>query len=424
MSSVFTQQIRVVMRGLRANRNKAQATATMPRLIRLLLTAIAIASPALAQRDIGTIEVLADNRTIPVRVSGATPELNSLAIQAFGSHGRYHLVASGFVYDMRFSPAGAGQVRVDISRGFGGAAVASEVATGQSLRSAFFAAADLAVARTNGLGLRGFFSSRLVFIGERTGHKEVYTSDLFFGDVKQVTHDRAIAMTPRWSPDGEKIIYTSFFKSGAPDIFVIDLATYQRTTFVSFKGTNSGAHFSPDGRQVAMVLSGEGEPEIYVSNAFGRGVSRRTHSDEVKASPCWSPDGSRLVFAMEPGPQLYVMPASGGQPQRVSYGTGSTYCAEPDWSRTSPDKIAFTMRSQGSYQIGVLEVSKRQGKLVSKAPFDGIEPSWLPDGRHVVYTARGSSTSRICILDAETGLSTPVSPASFGPTFQASVWSR
>jgi TolB protein len=395
----------------------------MQRFTGFLLLALTLASPALAQRDIGDISVSANDHTLPVRVSGSTQELNALAIQAFKSHGRYHVVASGFIYDIRFAPAGAGQVSVDIQRGFGGGSVASEVASGATTREALFAAADIAVAKTNGLGLRGYFTSKLVFIGERTGHQEVYTSDLFFGDVRQITHDRAISMTPRWSPDGEKIIYTSYFRGDFPDIYQIDVGDYQRTTFVSFKGTNIGAHYSPDGRQVAMILSGEGEPEIYVSNAQGRGVSRRTHSDLTKASPCWSPDGSRLIFAMEPGPQLYVMSASGGTPQRVTLGT-SRYCAEPDWSRTSPDKVAFTMKTGDGYQIGVLSLSKGEFHQVSKAPFDGIEPSWLPDGRHVVYTARDRQTSRVCILDTESGNSVAISPASFGPTLQASVWAR
>jgi TolB protein len=396
----------------------------MQRLSNAFLVALSIATPALAQRDIGTVEVTADNRTIPVRVAGATQELNSLAQQAFGSNGRYHVVASGFIYDIRFAPAGPNQVRVDVSRGFGGGTVASEVATGSTEREALLAAADIAVAKTNGLGLRGYFTSKLVFVGERTGHSEIYTSDLFFGDVRQITHDRAIAMTPRWSPDGEKIIYTSFFRSGFPDIFEIDLGTYQRTTFVSFKGTNSGARFSPDGRQVAMVLSGEGDTEIYVSNAYGRGVSRRTHWDYTKASPCWSPDGSRIIFAAgNPAPQLYVISSSGGAPQRVTFNT-SNFCAEPDWSRTSPNKVAFTMKVGGNYQIGVLDLSSRHGEQVSKAPFDGVEPSWLPDGRHLVYTARTSRSSRVCILDTETGKSTPISPLSFGSTLQANVWYR
>jgi TolB protein len=219
------------------------------------------------------------------------------------------------------------------------------------------------------------------------------------------------------------LVYTSFFKSGFPDIFQIDLSTYQRNTLVGFKGTNSGARYSPNGQQIAMVLSGEGTPEIYVSNAQGRQVARKTRSDAVKSSPCFSPDGSRLVFAMEPGPQLYVMSAAGGAATRISSGI-SGYCAEPDWSRADPNKIAFTMRVGRNYQIGVLDVSKRTGAQASKAQFDGIEPCWLPDGRHLVYTARTAAASRICILDTLTGKSVPVSPMSFGTVMQANVWAR
>jgi TolB protein len=384
-----------------------------------LILALA-AAPLYAQRDIGTVDVYADGKTIPVRVSGS-PELNDLAVRAFNSHGRYRLVESGFIYDIRFAPAGMSQVQVDVTRGPEGTPFFSTVVGGTSERNALLRAADAAVVRTNGLGLRGFFASKIVFIGERTGHKEVYIGDLFFGGVSQITNDRAIAMTPRWSPDGEKVIYTSYYHSGFPDIFLIDLSGYERTTFASFRGTNTGAHFSPDGRQVAMVLTGEGTPEIYVSNAEGRAVSRRTHYDAAKSSPCWSPDGTRIVFASEPGPQLYIIPASGGSPRRITHNI-SRYCAEPDWSRADPNKIAFTFWVGGRYQIAVYDASTGESEQVSHAPFDGIEPSWLPDGRHLVYTARTAYDSRLCILDTETGKSTPISPSSFGPTQQGSVW--
>jgi TolB protein len=395
----------------------------MKKILRLslLLLALVVAGSLRAQRDIGTVEVLAENKTLPVRVSANTPELNQLALQAFGTHGRYRLVASGFAFDIKFSAVTPTQVRVDIVRSPSGTAVTSEVVTGSSPRNALLRAADVAVAKTNGLGLRGFFASKLAFINERTGKKEIYTGDLMFGEVKQITRDNSITLSPRWSPDGTRLIYTSYYKSGFPDIFTIDLRSFQRTTFVSFKGTNSGARFSPTGSQVAMVLSGEGTPEIYVSNAQGRGVARKTRSDAVKSSPCFSPDGTRLVFAGEPGPQLYTMPVNGGAPTRLTSGI-SSYCAEPDWSRGNPNRIAFTIRVGRNFQIAVYDFSKRASEQVSKAPFDGVEPNWLPDGRHLVYTARTSTTSRVCILDIETGKSTPISPTSFGSTLQANVW--
>jgi TolB protein len=397
----------------------------MQKILRFLLLLAAASASMLARADVGYwtgFDVRSEKDRIPVRVTASNSELNALAFHAFEAHGRYRVNSPSPAYDIKFTLVGATQVRVDIEKNPGNTQVASEIVTGTSARNALLKAADVAVVKTNGMGLRGFFASELAFIGERTGHREVYTSDLFFGSARQITHDNADALTPRWSPDGSRLLYTSYYKSGFPDIFQIDLGSYQRTTFASFKGTNIGAHFSPNGQQVAMVLSGTGSTEIWTTNAYGRGPVRRTNSDAVKSSPCFSPDGSRIVFAMEPGPQLYVMSASGGSVTRVTSGVG-TYCAEPDWSRVDPNKIAFTVRAGGRYQIAVLDLSTRKSEIVSEAPFDAVEPSWLADGRHLVYTARDRSSSVICILDTVSHQSHPVS-ARFGPVEQASVLYR
>ncbi|HWA09643.1 MAG TPA: biopolymer transporter Tol [Opitutaceae bacterium] len=386
----------------------------------LLLGLLLPALRAQGVRDIGAVVVNNDSKTLPVRVSANTPELNALANQAFRAHGRYRLAGSGpYVYDIKFTLVGAQQVRVDVTRGSAGA-VLSETVSGTSARNALLRAADLAVERTNGLGLKGFFTARLAFISERTGKPEIYTSDLFCGEVKQITRDNAFALTPRWSPDGTRIIYTSYYGSGFPDIYLIDLASMRRDVFMRVKGTNQGARFSPNGRQVAMVLSGTGTPEIYISDTLGHGLARKTQSDAVKSSPCFSPDGSRLVFSSEPGPQLYIMPVGGGGMQRVTAGI-SNYCAEPDWSRADPNKIAFTCRV-GSYQVAVLDLASGRSAQVSHAPFDAQEPAWLADGRHLIYTARDRRSSVLCILDTETGASMPISQGLGSSCLQASVW--
>jgi TolB protein len=357
-------------------------------------------------RRLGVVEVPVDKETIAIRVSSNVPDLNALAQIAFRAHGRYRVVGSDQQYDLRFTSLGGNSVRVDILRGRETAPAFSETVTGTSPRNALLRAADVAVAKTNGLNLRGFFTARLAFVGESSGKSEVYTCDLFGTDLKRITNDRAHVLSPRWSPDGSRILYTSFLRN-FPDIYEINLNTFQRTVFADYRGTNSGARFSPDGRQVAMVLTtGAGTPEIWVRNAAGGTPVRKTHLDSAKSSPCWSPDGSQIVFAMEPGPQLWVMSAAGGSPRRLA--TGYSYSAEPDWSRTDRNKIACTVRS-GGYQIAVYDLSSGKTEVVSKAPFDGIEPSWLADGRHLVYTARDRRTSVLCILDTVTGKSTPIS---------------
>jgi TolB protein len=196
---------------------------------------------------------------------------------------------------------------------------------------------------------------------------------------------------------------------------VLELNNRRISLLASFKGTNSGGRYSPNGSQVAMVLSGEGNAEVYVGNAQGRQIRRLTNNQAVEASPAWSPDGSRLLFVSDSagGPQLYMMSAGGGTPTRLATNI-SGYCAEPDWSAGNPNMIAFTAKMGGSYQIGVHDLAARKSKIVTKAPTDAIEAVWLADGRHIVCTFRGANTRSLYLVDTESSKATRLSPTGFG----------
>jgi TolB protein len=130
-----------------------------------------------------------------------------------------------------FHRPGANQVQVVVAKGE--TTVASKVFSGTSLRNALFRAADFAVESTS--DLKGFFASKLAFIVDKGGKMEVHTGDLFFGEVRQITRDNSQALKPRLSPDGTKLLYTSYFRTHSPDIYLIDLNSLQRTTFVSLR---------------------------------------------------------------------------------------------------------------------------------------------------------------------------------------------
>ena len=375
-------------------------------------------TPLFAQRDLGDVLVQGDTTTIPITVSSPAPELQNLALTAFNVHGRYRLVASGGAFTLNFAPAGGNSVSLTITKGSLGTPVASETVTGTSLRNALLRAADVAVMKTS--GLRGFFAGKLAFVGERTGKTEIYTSDLFFGDVLRWTGDGRQILGPRWAPDGSKIVFTSY-RTSFPDIYVLEMANRRISLLASFKGTNSGGRYSPDGSRVAMVLSGEGNPEIYVGSAQGRQIRRLTNTPSIEASPTWSPDGSRLLFVSDAagGPQLYLMAASGGNMTRL--GTNiSRYCAEPDWSLADPNKIVFTAGVGKGYQVAIFDLASGVSKIVSRAPTDAIEPTWLADGRHVVCTFRAANTRSLYLLDTESGKATRLSPVSLGSASSAS----
>ena len=382
------------------------------------LLGLALAAPLFAQRDIGVVDVAADISVIALTISSSSPDLQNLALTAFNTHGRYRLVASGGAYTVDFAPAGANQVVLTITKGSAGTPVHSQTVSGTSQRNALLRAADIAVAKTS--GLRGYFAGKLAFVGERTGKSEVYTSDLFFGEMLKWTSDGRQVLGPRWAPDGSKIVFTSY-RTSFPEIYVLELNNRRISLLASFKGTNSGGRYSPDGSRVAMVLSGEGNPEVYVGNAQGRQIRRLTNTPSVEASPTWSPDGSRVLFVSDSagGPQLYVMPSTGGAMTRLATNI-SKYCAEPDWSTAEPDKIVFTAGVGKGYQIGVFELGSKTSKIVSKAPTDAIEPVWLADGRHVICTFRAANTRSLYILDTESGKATRLSPTALGNASSAS----
>lgn len=382
------------------------------------LLGLALAATAFAQRDIGTVEVQGDpNKTIAVSVSSSSAELQNLALLAFGAHGAYRVVPGGSgAFAFTFAPAGANQVTVTISKG--GSNIHSETVTGTSTRNALLKAADVAVSRTS--GLRGIFTGKLAFVAEHGGQQTIMTGDLFGGEIQSHPVQGKQIVGPRWAPDGSKIIFTSY-KTGFPDIYVLDLRARQLNVFASFKGTNSGGRYSPDGSRVAMVLSGEGNPEIYVGNPSGRQIKRLTNSQSVEASPSWSPDGGRLVFTSDVagGPQLFVMSVSGGTMSRL--GTNiSKYCAEPDWCPADPKKIIFTAGVGRGYQSALYDFSAGASKIVTKAPMDAIEPVWTADGRHIVCTFRTATSKGLYLVDTESGKSVRISPSALGNAGNAS----
>ena len=152
---------------------------------------------------------------------------------------------------------------------------------------------------------------------------------------------------------------------------MIDLASGARNRIVNFPGTNSGAAFSPDGGRIALSVSKDGNPELYVVSAGGGGARRLTHSHGAESSPSWSPNGDELVFAYDDGMArsfIGFRPAA-ARPQQLD--TGHGYCTEPNWS---PDgkKIAFNIRGGGSFQVAVLDLNGGGTRVLSSRRESGL----------------------------------------------------
>jgi TolB protein len=246
-------------------------------------------------------------------------------------------------------------------------------------------------------GRKGIASSRIAMVGSRSGRKELYICDADGGRLTQLTQDRSVSVAPKWGPAGKKLIYTAYLKR-FPDLFMIDLASGRRTCIANFPGLNTGGAISPNGREVALILSKDGNPELYVMRIGGGNPTRLTRTlQAAEASPSWSPDGKRIVFVSDRSgrPQLYIVGRSGGEPKRVS-GRGSENVA-PDWGNNG--LIAYSSRTGGRYELAVMDPERGVVQEVVQDGADYEDPSWAPDGRHIACTRTANHRAKVYILD-------------------------
>jgi serine/threonine protein kinase len=156
---------------------------------------------------------------------------------------------------------------------------------------------------------------------------------------------------------------------------------------------------SPDGRAIAFVASSSGAvPSLFVRE-MGSVTPRQLEGTEGASTPFWSPDSRSIGFFA--GGKLKISKISGGMPRDIcAAGT------QGGWGGT--------WNSEGMIIFGLWptlrRVSAAGGEAVAITTLDRsrpevghIYPSFLPDGRHYIYTTIGGTTGRICVgsLDSQ-----------------------
>ncbi|MDA3926884.1 MAG: DPP IV N-terminal domain-containing protein [Kiritimatiellae bacterium] len=233
-------------------------------------------------------------------------------------------------------------------------------------------------------GEKGIASTRIVFVNRRASNNaDIYMCDADGGSLMQLTKDNVAAVGPRWAPNGRDIFYTSFLK-GYPSILRLINCGRSRKTLASFKGLNTGAAVSPDGSKIALILSYQGNPELYILSVANGHLTRMTKSSHgVEASPCWSPDGRSIVYVSDvsKNPHLYIVNVASRKAHRLTYRGAQN--VNPDWS--SKGKIVYASKGSRGWQIATLDPQKGEGSTTFVTTTGGYEhPSWAADSRHIV----------------------------------------
>lgn len=235
-------------------------------------------------------------------------------------------------------------------------------------------------------GEKGYFDSRVVYVSEsgpkNARRKRLAIMDYDGANVQNLTDDRSIVLAPRFSPDGNKVLYTSY-ETGMPRVFLLNLNTMRRRALDDLPGMTFAPRFSPDGKTVLMSLSDAGNTDIYSVDLASGLRTRLTSAPSIETAPSYSPDGRQIVFESDRAgsQQLYIMSANGGEARRISFGAGRY--GTPVWSPRG-DLVAFTKINKGRFHIGVMRIDGSEERLLT-ASFLDEAPTWSPNGRVLMF---------------------------------------
>ncbi|MCJ8138658.1 Tol-Pal system beta propeller repeat protein TolB [Falsirhodobacter halotolerans] len=246
--------------------------------------------------------------------------------------------------------------------------------------------ADAVYSRITGEG--PYFDSRVVYVQESgpkdARQKRLAVMDYDGANVQYLTDASALVLAPRFSPQGNQILFTSY-ASGFPRIYLMNAANLQTRALDQQPGTMTFApRFSPDGRTVVFSLEQGGNSDIYTLDTQSGQRRQLTNSPAIETAPSFSPDGRQIVFESDRSgnSQIYVMSATGGEATRISGGPGRYNT--PVWSPRG-DMIAFTKQQDGRFHIGVMRTDGSEERLLTSSFLDE-GPTWAPNGRVLMFT--------------------------------------
>jgi Tol biopolymer transport system component len=228
--------------------------------------------------------------------------------------------------------------------------------------------------------------SKIAFVSYRDGDYEIYVMNGDGTEQTRLTMSEGLDHMPAWSPDGQRLAYTST-RAGEPEqIYVVNVdGTGQRRLTNGRQREDTNPLWSPDGEKIAFVgtdLEKAAEHSLlanslYVVNQDGSGEIRLSNRPlNSTRDVAWSPDGQQLVLASG---GLYLLNVDGsGETQIAESGSG------PLWS-SDGNRIAFGCRPN----ICSISPDGSNQVILATAPADTvyIPGWWSPDGRLLGFDA-------------------------------------
>jgi len=250
--------------------------------------------------------------------------------------------------------------------------------------------ADEIISRLGG-GVNGIAETKIYFVSNRTGSKEIWVMDYDGQNQHAITHLGTTSMSPRISPDSSRIAFETLGKLGwSVCLYSLELNRVVRFPAGSLGGSNLTPAWSADGSKIAFSSARSGDPEIWISDANGGGAHKITSFRGPDVAPTWNPR-TNAQLAWVSGrtglPQIYTMDQDGAGVTRL---TDGGYAVSPSWAPNG-QFLTFAWNRKygpgapGGQDIYVMDISTKRWEQLTHESGSNDFPCWSPDNRHIVF---------------------------------------
>ncbi len=157
--------------------------------------------------------------------------------------------------------------------------------------------------------------------------RDLYIVDNNGRNLHRLTHAMDVGDYVEWSPNGAAVAFVSR-RAGNREIYVVNVVTGVVSNLSQDSGDDYAPVWSPDGAYIAFVSNRGGSDDIYLMTRDGEDLRRLTYEAFPAHNPVWSPDGTQLLYVAEPDftSELFIMTLETGEVRRL------THNSVDDWS--------------------------------------------------------------------------------------------
>jgi Tol biopolymer transport system component len=237
--------------------------------------------------------------------------------------------------------------------------------------------------------------TRVSFVSDRSGNREIWTIGVDGSTPLQITTGAVIPTAPRWSPDGRRIAFAQR-PGGNTDVYVVDAQGGTPRRMTTDTANDASAYWSRDGEWIYFASNRTGRQEVWKMHADGSaGEVQVTRNGGWRSRESF--DSKTLYFQKFDQIGLFRMPVDGGAEERIAE-------VQPpqDW-QLAPDAIYYFQPVGENYTVRKVDLKSGKTTEALKLPpgtLGGTANFTVSaDGRWLIFVHADQMVSELMMID-------------------------